>query len=422
MNFVEKIYFTFSQYANQKERNVGHFFKSLHEKNDKTKTTRQLIKLLQEDIICFNLFSEYKYKGYRYLSSNSKRRELYLNASLLVSDFKKFEIRESIEEIKIRLLGLGYNLNFSQEQQDRLIYLYKIMQYLNPKRGLYIYRESSSFGQLLKNPTQQKLIGDCNQIVTLYIYLYSLKYDIQDLQLITPPNHVALYYLGIQIEATSASFIKPENDQDILPIQEIAPINLLDVTDSYFKTHKLSENNLLQATRLSYLISSNREIVQKNLKVSYRNSIIELVNSQSYRKALLLAKQIKDSQLLDYVVSRAINFYLSKKRFSEARRYAANSINSKDLNKQILSIEANDLYSRQEYEKALKIFDQLNNSVMVQNCYINLFSFEAKKLKGLKTVVDIKKNNIIIKKLHFYALKSNDEKLIKYTKNLAKHL
>ena len=61
--------------------------------------------------------------------------------------------------------------------------------------------ESSTFGKLLRNPNRESLIGDCNQIVTLYIALFALKFDVQLLQLKTYPGHVALHFDGIDVEA-----------------------------------------------------------------------------------------------------------------------------------------------------------------------------------------------------------------------------
>lgn len=413
MNLISRIYYIFSQFANPQEKRVGKFFSNVSEKSSKEKVSSELLNLLQKDIICFNLFSEYKYKGYKYLASNRKRRQLYSNTFHLVEDFNSFCTLQKPD--KAIYFKKFYSLEeLTEGQQERLDYLNHIMAYLNPDRGIYTYRESASFGELLKNPKIEKLIGDCNQIVTLYIYLYSLKFSISDLSLVVPTNHVALYFLGLQIEATRGVFIQPEDGADILPIQEIASINLMDVTDSYFKTHQISASVLLEASKLSYLISSKREVAQKNLKASYHNTVIELVKRQKYKEGLHLSRRIKDSKLVDYVSRNAINFYIGKNKFSEARKYAVHTVIAKDLTKQIYLTEAAYFYNKQQYAKALEIYKKIGDEEMIRNCYKGLFIQESKNLGHLKTLDDIKKNRSILNKMNDYAKKADDNNLIKY--------
>lgn len=415
MNLISRIYYSFSQFANPQEKRVGKFFSNVNEKSSKEKVSSELLNLLQKDIICFNLFSEYKYKGYKYLASNRKRRQLYSNTFHLVEDFNSFCTLQKPD--KAIYFKKFYSLEeLTEGQRERLDYLIHIMAYLNPDRGIYTYRESASFGELLKNPKIEKLIGDCNQIVTLYIYLYSLKFNISDLSLVVPPNHVALYFNGLQIEATRGVFVHLKEGVSIQPIQEIASINLMDVTDSYFKTHQISASTLLEASKLSYLISSKREIAQKNLKASYNNTVIELVKGQKYKDALHLSRQIKDSKLVDYVSRNAINFYLRKNKFSEARKYAGHALNGKDLIQQIQLNEAAYFYNKQQYAKALEIYKKIGDEEMIRNCYKGLFIQESKNLGTIKTVEDIKSNRAILNKMNDYAKKSDDKKLIKYVR------
>ncbi|MGB2861518.1 MAG: hypothetical protein WBB71_03935, partial [Candidatus Saccharimonas aalborgensis] len=89
MSLVRNIYFFFSSYANEHERSVGQFFGTLTEHNNQAQTRARLKSLLQRDIAALNLWTEYAYKGYRYLKK-SKRRELYANLDLIAADFERF--------------------------------------------------------------------------------------------------------------------------------------------------------------------------------------------------------------------------------------------------------------------------------------------------------------------------------------------
>lgn len=422
MEFFKKLSLFFSQYANTSEKNVGKFFARLNEGANRHKIHQYIINYLQEDIISFTVFTEYKYKGYNYLKSKKKRLNLYENALAVVDDFNNFEFSYDASNLANEIAGLAVKNNFSDSQIERLIYLRKIMAYFSPERGVYNYKHSSTFGELLKDPAKFMLVGDCNQIVSLYLYLYSLRYCIDDLKLISPPNHVAIYYLGIQIEATMGRFTSPDPDGDILPIQEIATINILDVTDSYFKTHKIEPKSMLDVSRLAFLVSSNREIVKKNLDTAYLNIIIDNINKNNYPLAINFAKQSKKINLIEYVAHKATIYFDKKHNFKEARKYASYSIDKKELLKQIVRSEANYLYKNTKYSGAIKLYNSLGDVAMVQNCYLALYAFEQKKLGKIISVDDIKRQSATINSMYNYAKKTGNKDLIKYSTDLKKYL
>ncbi|MCU0667707.1 MAG: hypothetical protein MUF85_03780, partial [Patescibacteria group bacterium] len=301
MNFIKSIYYYFSQYTDPEEHKVGKFFSNVNEKNNKTKVIREANIYLQRNIIIVNLWLERKYKGYNYLTK-SKRKILYKNSELIKTDFEKYCNRYDLGT-NLVLNSVNHRVNkISESNMQKLIYLTKIMTYLSPGNGLYNYRTSTTFGELLKDPKHSKITGDCNQIVTLYIYLFSLKYSINDLRLITIPGHVALRFCDLDIEATSGKFVDYSSKQpQELPIEEIIGINLLDTTDEYFQTHKIDSRFLLESARLAFILSSSGEIVATNLSIAYNNAIVDSVNKNNYTLALSYAKQYKNNQLLNYV-------------------------------------------------------------------------------------------------------------------------
>ena len=94
MGIISRIFYFFAPYTDTRERSVGLFFKGLTEHSDRTKTRRRLSELLQRDIAVINLWTEYRYKGYRYLRKR-ERRKLYANLRLITDDFVKFHAENS---------------------------------------------------------------------------------------------------------------------------------------------------------------------------------------------------------------------------------------------------------------------------------------------------------------------------------------
>ena len=296
------------------------------------------------------------------------------------------------------------------------------MRYLSPANKRYVYRESCTFGELLKDPVKSQLIGDCNQIVTLYIYLYSLKYDTNDLKIKTLPGHVCLHFKGLDIEATNGQFALYDNkDQKILPVQEIVSVNLLDTTDSYFKTHKISPKAFLESARLAYLISSEREIVNNNLKAAYNNIVNDLVKKGDYKLALSYAKVSKNNALINYVGHNGALFYLQKNDYSKALYFANYADKNRELKNNIIYNQGINLYQQNKYQQAINAFKQINNVDLIKKCYIGLFYKEQEKLTKLATKQDIINNKSTIQKMNSYAKHSGEKSLIDYTNNLMRY-
>lgn len=245
MQLISSFLYYFTPYINTQERAVGRFFKALTEKNDPSGTRTQLDILLQQNIAVINLWTEYRYKGYKYLRK-AERKRLYANLQLIAEDFDRFSAMNlrPVGALPPELLRLAPHAVLDPQ---KIAYLQTIMDYFSPARGIYQYRDRSSFGRLLRNPSQEKLVGDCNQIVTLYIYLYSRHYDVHDLQIRMLPGHVALHYGGVDIEATNSTFGNYSDSENsrLLPIEEMVSVNLLDMTDTYLSTHEVAAEDML---------------------------------------------------------------------------------------------------------------------------------------------------------------------------------
>ena len=74
MNFLKKTYYFFSDYTGPDERRVAKFFSKIREDQEIEEIKPQLLELIQSDVIAINLWSEYKYRQYKYLKKNERKR------------------------------------------------------------------------------------------------------------------------------------------------------------------------------------------------------------------------------------------------------------------------------------------------------------------------------------------------------------
>lgn len=421
MDFIRAVFYFFSPYTDARERSVGLFFKGLTEHSSQSRTRASLGELLQRNIAVINLWTEYRYKGYRYLRK-SQRKKLYTNLELIAEDFDRFYAsRAQLVESAARVHGLDSQIAVDPQ---KILLLQALMDYFSPSRGTYEYRESSSFGRLLRNPSHEKLIGDCNQIVTLYIYLYSRYHDVRDLQLRLLPGHVALHYGGIDIEATTgilAEYSK-QKDNKLLPIEEIVSINLLDTTDSYLATHEVSPENFLQASRFAFILSHDRDIVTHNLDAAYGMLINSLMKRNNYRQALKFATASRDMTLLGIVGHNGAVYEMQHNNFAASRRFAQHAPQREQLIRDSWQSEGAYHYQARRYHDAITAFKHINDQSLVRKCYEALFFEEQKKLGSHLTTESIKNYAGVIKRMYEYAKKSGNKKLIDYAGNLNKKI
>lgn len=422
MNVIQRIYYFFAPYTGVQERAVSLFFGGLTEHSDSHKTRERLYELIQRDIATINLWTEYKYKGYNYLRK-SQRKKLYTNLDSIAKDFDAFytnhkRAQESVAS-HVRLLNAHARVH-----SEQIVLLQALMDYFSPHRGVYQYKVSSSFGKLLRNPSHEALIGDCNQIVTLYIYLYSRYFDIRDLKIRLLPEHVALHYQGIDIEATNGTFrnYDQEKGSSIMPIEEIVSVNLLDTTDSYLSTHEVSAESILQASRFAFILSHERKIVTQNLEAAYARLINLLMKRHNYSQALKIAKASRDTELLAIVGHNGAVHNMTQHNYAAARKFAQYSLKSTELMKDSYHAEGIHFYEAHKYHDAIKAFKQYGDQSLVKRCYEALYFDEQQKLPSEFTADSIKKYSAVIKRMHNFAKKSGNKQLINAADHLRKYL
>ncbi|MFZ1317090.1 MAG: hypothetical protein WAQ26_01460 [Candidatus Saccharimonas aalborgensis] len=421
MSLVRNIYFFFSSYANEHERSVGQFFGTLTEHNNQAQTRARLKSLLQRDIAALNLWTEYAYKGYRYLKK-SKRRELYANLDLIAADFERF--RQAHPGSSLLAHHTIASVSQSKADPERLNIIQQLLDYFSPERGLYVYQASSSFGRLLQNPSKDTLVGDCNQIVTLYIYLYSRYFDVSDLQVRLFPGHVALHYGGIDIEATNGTVTNYQYTKEarLLPVQEIVSVNLLDTSDLYLTTHEVSPKEFLQAARFSHLLSHERHLTQHNLEAAYSSLITMLMKRERFMPALEYAKQSRDIHLRGVVGNNGAIYYMRHNDFKSARRFAEFAPKRSELVKESYISEGTYHYNAHRYQAAINAFKHAGSEPMIRRCYEALFFAEQSKLGTHLDTKTIARHSKTIHHMSQYAKKSANSQLIAQANNLKKYL
>lgn len=422
---LQRLYYSFSPYTDTSERRVGKFFASVTEKQSPHSLEKRLVSLIQHDLAQVNLWTERQYKGYQYLTKR-ERRHLYENLQAIHEDFREFlsTYQTSLDDVLSRIRKTGADTARVRTFSDQLMYIAAIQAYLTPARGRYTYRASSSFGRLLRDPRQEILEGDCNQIVTLYISLYALRYAVTDLQLMVYPGHVALHFQGVDIETTNGTFANYSNHSEMthVPIHEIVSINLLDTTDTNFQRSLVNPEVLLQSARLAYVVSSHRHIVKKNLEAAYQQTVQSLLRNHDYKKALTYARQSSSFELLELVSHNGAVFYIHGQDYQKARNFAHYSSKKQHLIRSIDQSEAAFLYNAHRYSEALKLYERLGDRDMAKQTYRALYGEAQKQLQGVKTVDELKPHAGTIRTMERYAKASGDSELLRHVQSLAKHL
>lgn len=424
MNLLRSLFYFFTPYTGSAERRVGRFFRRVREKDAPHRLERQLTEIVQADIATVNLWTEHRYKGYNYLTK-SKRRELYVNLAAIHEDFSAFAATQQpdIEKVLNHITSKGVDASRLRTHPEELAYLATIMQYLSPRSGRYRYRQSSSFGRLLRDPRKDVLVGDCNQIVTLYISLFAARYDVSHLTLTLLPGHVALHFHGVDIETTNATFMRYQKEgQTSAPLHEIVSVNLLDTTDTNFAKSAINPEVFLQAARLAYVVSSHRQLVKRNLEVAYGNTVRHLLRQERHTQALDYARQSKDLELIEVAARSGVAQAVRQYRFADARRFAGYLQQKESLLQTISQSEAAHLFNSRHYEAALKIYQRLGDKDMQRRCYRALYGQKQAQLGTLKTVADIKAQAGTIRQMERYARQSADGQLIKHVSQLVKYL
>lgn len=372
-----------SKYADKKEKQLDRLLNQTAFKS-KVEINNKLLELIQQNLVVINLWLEKRFKGYKYLTKK-RRQKLYQNTENIIKIFQEYTknykiIDNSLTEI---LNQHDYQIK-TEDKQEKLKYISQIMSFLRPNNH-YTYLEGASFGKLLSDIPKEKMIGDCNQIVTFYTFLYSLKHNINDLKIKLLENHVCLHFDGIDIEATSGTFTKYKEYEQILPIIELITTNLLDISDYRDKQLKINNRSIIKSAKLAHQISSHNEIVTKNLQVAYHNLAIESAEKNDYTTAKFFLNKLNNKELEKQIMKNAVIYYTNNKNFKKAL-YFLSFTSDPELKKYIKQNEGWYYFNNQNYHKALQIYQSIQDKKMVQACYGEMYNQIQKRVANITKI------------------------------------
>ncbi len=423
---LKSVWNPFSKYADAFEKKVDRLLSGVNGMGI-FEVQRRVSELMQEDLVKMNLWLEARFKGYKYLKKGARKR-MYANVEERKKEFLHYAkgVQFHDDAINANLKELGLYIPSLPEDKDKLRYIVAIMSYLAPGKGRFEYLAGASFGKLLTDAkSHQKLIGDCNQIVTFYTYLYSLRYPIKDLEIKLPKEHVCLSFKGVDIEATAGVFANYKDVKKTLPITELISTNLLDVSDFRDKQIQVSPKDFLHAAELAFNLASDRELVTKNLRAACQNVMVDALNQNDFETAEYFAKKIGDSEddriFLQNIYHNAVVFHVKEQKFSRARFYLSKS-NEDDLRKYVDEQEGAYEYDSGSLSKARDLFAQAGNQQMVKATYAKEYNQLQSRVNGIKDLATMRAHRYDYEKMLDLARKMEDSALANNLNEILKQL
>jgi len=424
---LKPVWNPFSKYADKLEKKIDNILKKVAFLGI-FEAQRKVVEMMEADLVILDLWLEARFKGYKYLSKSNRKR-MYRNSEKIAHEFLEYAANLKIDDASItrnlKALGLGWPP--SPPDNEKLRFIVAIMLFLAPHAGRFEYLEGASFGKLLSDPEKkQKMIGDCNQIVTFYTFLFSLKYDLKDLQIKMLPEHVCLHFKGIDIEATNGSFANYKDYLKILPIVELISTNLLDVSDFRDKQIQVHPRDFLKAAQLANNLSSEKDLVTKNLKIAYHNVAVESLKQDDFETALFFVKTAgidteDDRKFEANIVHNAVIYYVKKHDFKKARFFAEKS-KEEDLIKYVDEQEGMDLYNKGSLSAARELFQKAGNQQMIKATYAKEYNQIQSSLAGLRLISEMKPHKNEYRKMLELAQKMDDQTLAENIRNILKQL
>jgi hypothetical protein len=406
MKFLKWFFGLFSPYVSPFERKVDKFFVNIKSTDSLASIKDKLLELMQENLMIVNVWLEKKFKGYLYLTKDA-RRQMYADTQLIIKKLEEFCAAHPVKVDDLKIFFKQQSFPFPDGSEDKLVYLYQIMMFLEPEK-YYHYITTASFGKLLRDPNKVKLEGDCNQIVTLYIYLYSLKYPVTDLQIKLLPEHVCLHFREIDIECTNGQFAKYTENREVLPSTEIISTNLLDLSDFREDIQTVTPDVIVKSAQLAYAISSLKTMVAKNLNIAYHNLAVSALNSHKFDSAIFYFEKAGDREQMINVYRNGAIYYFGLKDYKKALFYA-NKSGDHELEKNIKYSHGVELYNNNSVDRALEIFSSLGDEKMKKACYQKQYNELVHEVAGVKTIQEAKNKKFVYQKMLTLAEKMGDE-------------
>lgn len=423
---IKPVWNPFSRYADRLEKRVDKILRKVAFIGI-FEAQRKILELMQENLVVLNLWLEARFKGYKYLKRGVRKR-MYRHSQRIGEIFLEFAAGTRIDDANIsrNIENLGLAVPRLPGDAEKLKLLAAIMLFLQPNAGRYEYLEGASFGKLLSDPDrQQKMIGDCNQIVTFYTFLFSLKFDIKDLKIKIMKEHVCLHFKGVDIEATAGAFANYREYLRLLPIMELIPTNLLDVSDFRDKQIKVDPRDLLKSAQLAVNLASEKDLVTSNLKIGYHNVAVDALKQNDYDNAVFFAQKAgndpENQKFLDAIFHNAVVYHAKARNFKKARYFLEKS-RENELKNFVDEQEGLYLLQKGSISAARDLFTRAGNRQMVKACWAKEYNNIQSRVAGIKELSVMKSHKSDYKKMLELAQKMEDNGLVENLRNILKQI
>lgn len=334
MKFLRWLYLTITRWAHPFERRTEKFLRWVNGFRTREEVVRRLTQLMQEDFLVLSVWLEKRFKNYRSLTRRA-RLKLYRNAQRLMHDFDEFRARYNASGTGLLEKLKEHAPKLMATDAPQLSLIATIMAYMKPGNR-YLYEESVSFSRLLVDPSKEQMVGDCNQIVTLYAILFAREFPITELSIKLLPGHVCLHYRGVDIEATTATFAHYKDYEFIAPITELVSTNLLDVSEPGESVSAVEPEVFVKGAQLAHAISSRRETVEHNMKVAYKNLALAALTIHEFDRAQYYAKRLAEADFTKHCA--AVEFSYRAKRLNEVATSIQSARTHKSDYKKLLAL------------------------------------------------------------------------------------
>lgn len=407
-----------SVYENKVEKRIDKILSKVKLGISSERLYSKLVDLFYEYPVEVTVWLEYKYKGYKFLKKK-RRNDLYEVSFLIEDEFMKFYEARELDEVKIET-ALPDRVK-TEEGKKQVWILMMIAEFL---KGKYKYRESSAFWKLFPSKYGDegvKMIGDCNQIVTLYIWLYGLVGDKNDLKIRVLPNHVCLHVADLDFEATVGGFKDYKNKGYLADCENIIAINLLDIHDPVEKRWDVSQVNTAKMQAVAAMFEVESELVEKNLKITYVNMGVFYLNQKKWKEARKLLEIAEAEDLIHMSYHNEVLELVDRKNFKSALKVAAKG-GLVDLERRVRRDYCIRLADTKNWKKALIEARKLGNREIVRYVRSKEFQYLYDKVSGLETVKAARGQKSKYRRLLFLAKKLGDKKAEESVKRILRKI
>lgn len=409
-------------HADEFEERVDRFLSGLTPESDRQEVRRQTLAFMQENAVKFHLLISLRFHKLPPLSKE-QRLMLYAHLDTLREAFEAYCFMQvpELDNIYFELFEAGIGTEAVKPFPRELQALRQMMAFFTSQVPL-LPQPNSSFVDLLKAPDGGTLFGSCFTTVSLYLYLFALKHEINTLKIKAVPDFIFLHLSGVDIDTSRGQFtLYKEPIQEVIPVVETTAIDLLSITPTTDLVN-LTPQRLLQAATFCFLVSDREEIISNNLRVAFRKCVLDAITKAQFDQALAYAQTSQDSEAVCHVGLKGASYYLQKCDFVNARRFGQFA---KDKTKVLQTISHNEgvkLLNDRQYAKALAIFQKNGNDEYCKRCYAGLFLTLQKEIRAIKYLSELKKRRKTLLQMQAYAAKAEDQRMQQYTALLLKRI